>query len=240
VSNLKNWAVILPAHNSAGNICNTVSELESYFQINKLSGQVVIVENGSIDNTWDVINSIDSSNLPFSLVRTRSEKGLGNAIRKGLENVITDFVLITADDLPFGFSDIDGYRKSFSAHEIAIGSKAHPDTDGDRSLSREIMSTVFRTLRRIIVGVNLGDTQGTIMGQSSVICPISSQTHQTGYLMTTEFLAIATRAKRSIIEIPVQYRHALRGSNIKVVEDSISMLKGLFEVRRQLQIETIK
>ncbi len=240
MSNLQNWSVILPAHNSEGNICNTVNELKTYFQTHHLSGQVVVVENGSIDNTWDVISSIDSSDLPFSLVRTRSEKGLGNAIRKGLESVTTDFVLITADDLPFGFSDIDGYRKSFSAYEIAIGSKAHPDTDGDRSLSREVMSSVFRTLRRAIVGVNLGDTQGTIMGKASVICPISSQTHQSGYLMTTEFLAIATRAKRSIIELPVQYRRESRGSNIKVVGDSVAMLRGLFEVRRQLQIETIK
>ena len=234
MSNLQNWSVIVPAHNSEGNICNTVNELKTYFQNRQLTGQVVVVENGSIDNTWDVINAIDSSDFPFSLVRTRSEKGLGNAIRKGLESVTTDFVLITADDLPFGFSDIDGYQKSFSAYEIAIGSKAHPDTDGERSLSRELMSGIFRLCRRFIIGVNLGDTQGTIMGQSSVICPISSATKQTGYLMTTEFLAIAIREQCSIIELPVKYRRDLRKSNVKVVGDSIAMLKGLFELRRQL------
>ena len=228
------FAVVLPAHNSAGNICETIDELTLYFQKNELKGQVIIVENGSEDDTWEVMKSIDASNLPFELTRTRSEVGLGNAIRKGLESVTSEYVLITADDLPFGFSDIDGYKKIIPDYEIAIGSKAHPDTESNRSLAREIMSTIFRLLRRIIVGVNLGDTQGTIMGKSSVVCPLASQTLQSGYLMTTELLMIATRAGCSIIELPVQFRQDLRKSNINVLGDSLKMLRGLFELRRRI------
>jgi glycosyltransferase involved in cell wall biosynthesis len=228
------FAVVLPAHNSAGNICKTIDELTLYFQKNEVDGQVIIVENGSEDDTWEVMKSIDASNLPFELTRTQSEVGLGNAIRKGLESVTSEYVLITADDLPFGFSDIDGYKKIIPDYEIAVGSKAHPDTEGNRSLAREITSAVFRLLRRIIVGVNLGDTQGTIMGKSSVVCPLASQTHQSGYLMTTELLMIATRAGCSIIELPVQFRQDLRKSNINVLGDSLKMLRGLFEVRRRI------
>ena len=229
------WAVVLPAHNSALNIRHTVDELAEYFESNSLNGHVIIVENGSKDDTWDVMSSIDTTPLPFALVRTRSEKGLGNAIREGLIHVTTDFVLITADDLPFGFSDIDGYFDSGTLSDIAIGSKAHPDTNGVRSASRELMSTIFRLLRRVIVGVNLGDTQGTIMGKASIICPMSALTTQSGYLMTTELLARATQKNSSIIELPVKYRSDLRKSNINVIEDSIKMLRGLFEVRRSLK-----
>lgn len=229
------WAVVLPAHNSALNIRHTVDELAEYYKSHSLSGQVVIVENGSKDDTWEVMSSIDTTSVPFALVRTRSEKGLGNAIREGLTHVATDYVLITADDLPFGFSDIDGYLETGMSSDIAIGSKAHPDTDGVRSASRELMSTVFRLLRRVIVGVNLGDTQGTIMGKASKICSMSALTTQPGYLMTTELLARATQENSSIIELPVKYRSDLRKSNINVIEDSIKMLRGLFEVRRSLK-----
>ena len=229
------WAVVLPAHNSALNIRHTVEELSEYYKRKSLSGQVVIVENGSKDDTWEVMSSIDETVLPFALVRTRSEKGLGNAIREGLTHVATDFVLITADDLPFGFSDIEGYLETGMSSDIAIGSKAHPDTSGARSISRELMSTVFRLLRRFIVGVNLGDTQGTIMGKALTICSMSALTTQPGYLMTTELLARATQKNSSIIELPVKYRMDLRKSNINVIEDSIKMLQGLFEVRRSLK-----
>lgn len=232
---LATWAVVLPAHNSALNIRHTIDELSDYFTSKSLSGQVVIVENGSKDDTWEVVSSIDTTSLPFALVRTRSQKGLGNAIREGLTHVATDYVLITADDLPFGFSDIEGYLKTGMSSDIAIGSKAHPDTNGVRPASRELMSTIFRLLRKLIVGVNIGDTQGTIMGRSMTICPISALTTQPGYLMTTELLARATLKNSSIIELPVEYRSDLRKSNINVIEDSIKMLRGLFEVRRSIK-----
>jgi dolichyl-phosphate beta-glucosyltransferase len=235
-----NWAVVVPAHNSAANIEKTLQEIAEFFEQKNFYGQVIVVENGSTDNTWEVIDALKSISFPFKLVRTRSEKGLGNAIREGLKHVATEHVLITADDLPFGFSDIDEYCASGLTADIAIGSKAHPETNGARSISREFMSSVFRILRRIIVGVNLGDTQGTIMGKSLKICELSNKTKQSGYLMTTELLARATMAGLSIIELPVKYRRDLRKSNIRVFNDSLVMLRGLFEVRRSIQVDTIK
>ena len=231
----RSLAVVLPAHNSEDNIDTTVAELSGWFRLHSVAGQVVIVENGSTDGTWDVMQQIDRTALPFELVCTRSEKGLGNAIREGLTRVTTDVVLITADDLPFGFSDIDGYLSLSTTPDIAIGSKAHPGTNGTRSFGREVMSTVFRLLRRMVVRVDLGDTQGTIMGDAATIKRCATLTEQSGYLMTTELLAHAVRAGSSIVELPVVYRRDLRGSNINVVSDSIRMLRGLFQVRASVR-----
>lgn len=231
----RSLAVVLPAHNSSANIADTVHELAAYFRSKPLSGEVVVVENGSIDDTWEVMQSIETWDLPFRLVLARSDKGLGNAIRRGMESVSTDIVLITADDLPFGFSDIEGYFSLPVVPDIAIGSKAHPETSGERSVGREVMSKVFRLLRRVVVRVDLGDTQGTIMGESSVIARCSARTHQSGYLMTTELLAHAVRDGATIVELPVVYRRDLRGSNINVVSDSIRMVRGLFEVRAEMR-----
>jgi len=227
--------VILPAHNSAGIIQNTINELAEFFREKAFNGQVVIVENGSRDNTWEVMSLINRDSLPFDLVLRRSNKGLGNAIREGLSQVTTDFVLITADDLPFGFSDITGYLDVIGSYDVAVGSKAHPQTEGERSLGREFISRIFRTIRRIVIGVNLGDTQGSILGRSAIICSVALKTSQENYLISTEIVAIATSEKFPVIELPVQFRRALRKSNINIIDDSIKMLRGLFEIRRNLK-----
>lgn len=237
MSESQEWAVVVPAHNSSRNIENTVQELSQFFRQKNFRGQVVVVENGSTDETWAVLSSIKNDNWPFELVLTRSDKGLGNAIREGLCNVNTDKVLITADDLPFGFSDIEAYLSNGTEPQIAIGSKAHADTLGTRSIGREVMSTVFRLLRRVIVGVNLGDTQGTIIGSTSVLALHAEATRQPGYLMTTELLARAQKSGTKIVELPVVYRDHLRKSNIRIIEDSYKMLTGLFEVRRSLRLK---
>ena len=228
---VRSFAVVLPAHNSAGIIEETLVDLDGWFRKNGIAGQVVVVENGSSDDTWDVLLSVDESTLPFELVRARSAKGLGNAIREGMRLVTTESVLITADDLPFGFSDIDAYLDLADRPDVAIGSKAHPETNGERSFGREVMSNVFRLARRLVVRVDLGDTQGTIMGDAGIIGECAAATTQPGYLMTTELLAHAVRRGRSIVELPVVYRHQLRKSNINVLSDSIEMLRGLFAVR---------
>lgn len=229
------WSFILPAHNSAGNISTSLNEIDDYLSKNEIVGEVIVVENGSTDSTWEVLKSLDRNNFCFVLVTTRSEKGLGNAIREGLRHVSQQNVLVTADDLPFGFSDINEYRKSTEILEVAIGSKAHRDSSVNRSISRSIMSLVFRTLRRIIVGINIGDTQGTILGGSELICALGAKTSQNGYLMSTELLAFAVHNKCKVTELPVRLRNSQRSSNVRMFSDSWQMLLGLFQVRKALK-----
>lgn len=230
------WSFILPAHNSASNIKTSLEEINAYLEMNKFPGEVIVVENGSTDSTWNVLESLEKKSFSFSLVTTRSQKGLGNAIREGLRHVTQHHVVITADDLPFGFSDIEEFTSSKSDFEVAIGSKAHPDSSINRTISRTAMSLVFRFLRRWIIGVNLGDTQGTILGKSEIVCSLGLKTSQTGYLMSTELLAYAVAEKRKIVELPVVLRPSQRSSNVRIIRDSLLMLRGLFQVRKSLRL----
>ena len=228
-------AVVLPAHNSAAIIKQSVSEVALYFESKKINGQIIVVENGSSDNTWEVITSLDLSTFNVEIIRTQSEKGLGNAFRQGLNLVSREIVLLTADDLPFGFSDLESFFTSDPQPVLAVGSKAHAETIGSRTLGRRIMSFIFRKLRHAILGINLGDTQGSIMGNTDVIRDLSRSTSQPGYLMTTELLTIASKRNFVIEEVPVEFQNQLRKSNINVIEDSIKMLRGLFDVRQNLK-----
>lgn len=227
--------VILPAHNSELNLEKSLLELAEWFLSRQCTGQVIVVENGSTDNTWKVVNELSRADYPFTMVVTQSAKGLGNAIRAGLSLLTTEIVLITADDLPFGFTDIEGYLSLKNPPPIAVGSKAHSLTRGSRSLSREMMSSGFRLLRRLILDLNLGDTQGSILGNAQEIKRCAADTHQANYLMTTELLAYANLRNLRIIELPVSFREQTRASNVNVISDSLAMLRGLFEVRKALR-----
>lgn len=228
-------AVVLPAHNSAQILAESVSALAQWFESHHLAGQVIIVENGSTDETWKVVNELSRNQYPFTMVATQSVKGLGNAIRAGLSQTTSEIVLITADDLPFGFTDIEAYLELENPPTVAIGSKAHAETSGGRSWLREVLSRGFQLSRRLILGLNLGDTQGSILGNAREIQSCAIDTRQSSYLMTTELLAIANRRGLDIIELPVSFREQARASNINVITDSFKMLRGLFEVRKALR-----
>lgn len=232
--NPNSWAILVPAHNSASTILTSIETLSEYFRKQSLTGEVVVVENGSTDDTWNVLNQIDDSYLPFNLIVSRSQKGLGNAIREGLQHVTADNVLITADDLPFGFSDLDYYRDNGLERSIALGSKAHGDSLSPRGILRKTMSKTFSVARRLLLQIEMGDTQGSILGPSETIASMAKTTLQEGYLISTEIVTLAVRSGLEVTEIPVSFRAETRKSNIRPLTDSLLMLKGLIEIRSSL------
>lgn len=229
------WSLILPSHNSAEIIQTSLDEIDRHFTEHQIDGQVIVVENGSTDSTWELLESLNKDLYRFQLTITRAEKGLGNAVRQGLKHVSKQHVLITADYLPFGFSDLEGFRNRGEVLEVAIGSKAHEDSSGNRSFLRKLMSHVFRVLRGLVLGVKLGDTQGTILGKSEIICDLGAKTVQSNYLMTAELLAYAVREGKKIVELPVVLRMNQRSSNVRIFRDSSVMLIGLFAIRKSLR-----
>jgi len=88
-------SVIIPAHNSEKTLVkccdsilnNTYRELE-----------LLIIENNSIDDTYEIAKSIAMNDYRVKVIRT-SEKGVSNARNIGLRNATGDFVsFVDADD----------------------------------------------------------------------------------------------------------------------------------------------
>ena len=106
-------AYVLPAHNEERALPETVPPLAQ--RLAQLPGsEVVIVENGSTDATGTVAAELAAAlSTADVVVRVEvSAKGYGNAVRRGIEVASADRVMLTAADLPFGFSDLD--RRSHS------------------------------------------------------------------------------------------------------------------------------
>ena len=108
---------IIPAHNCAETIERTVESIQS----TQLGTEVIIVENGSVDNTVDAIKGLTKkySNIRF----LTSEKGVSKARNKGIDAANGDWIIfVDADD-----ECLDGV-KTISEHlskddlELIIGS----------------------------------------------------------------------------------------------------------------------
>lgn len=129
--------------------------------------EIILVENGSTDNTAQILQDMISSNIYENKVVFRSirEKGLGLAYKAGIEMASGEFVLLSAIDLPFGFSDVDWLlsHNCFSANSsLTFFSKRHRLSVISRPLIRRISSLVLNTILKIMFDVNIKDTQGSV------------------------------------------------------------------------------
>jgi dolichyl-phosphate beta-glucosyltransferase len=171
---------VVPADNSALAIEGVLSALAS--RLDGRDAEAIVVENGSTDGTGAL----------------RSAKGMGNAYRAGIAASRGARVVLTADDLPFGFDDLEAAEGVDPVvHPVVVGSKGHRDSDADRALLRGVLSRGFWALRRVVPGMRTLDSQGRFVLGSDWARRIGPQLTEPGYLGTTELCFLASAWERS-------------------------------------------
>ena len=232
-------SVVIPAHNSAAVIEHTVERLAE--RLAGQSAEILIVENGSTDDTFEVCTRLagEWASPGVALEVLRSPKGLGNALRAGALASRGDEVLLTADDLPFGFDDLDGAEALSAAAgghfpAVVIGSKAHPDSQLERGALRNTLTWGFATMRRVVLGMRTGDPQGTLLVRGDLIRGLCEDVVEPGFLFTTELVYIVERQGLRPVEVPVRLSpdHGSHGTRISR-RDVVSMGTGVFRIRRR-------
>jgi glycosyltransferase involved in cell wall biosynthesis len=224
-----NISYVVAAHNSALVIESTVRKIHDELSARDFSFEILVVENASSDDTYAICKKLED-HFP-SLQTLQSEKGLGAAFRKGMLAANGELVIATADDLPFGFSDLDQYMSRSEKPAICIGSKGLPASEVSRSLLRSVASAFFLGARFLILGLKIRDTQGTYLVQRQVARDVAEILTESNYIYTTEFAYVGQNMGYEILELPVKAEPELRNTTVRVVRDGIDMCKGLIRIR---------
>lgn len=193
--------VVIPCRNGETIVTKTIQQLVT----NTPAGtQIVVVENGSTDQTWNVLTTLSQTwNYDQEFKIIQSEPGLGNALREGLLVSTGARVLMTADDLPFGFSDLEEFVKLDNDVVVAVGSKAHPLSNVYRTKGRTLQSRVFRFMREAILQSKVGDSQGTLWVDGDWGRSFALFSRETGLMWSTELILAAEQQGLSVTEVAV-------------------------------------
>lgn len=222
---------IVPAHNSSDVIEGSVKELAD--RLAGTGAEIIVVENGSTDDTSELLSGMSERwSYDVELRVLQSAKGMGNALRTGIRASRGKRLFLGADDIPFGFGDLDAAERLDAP--VVIGSKAHPDSVAPRGLSRRILTFGFLALRLAILGMHTRDPQGTFILDGDWARKVEPRLTEPGFLLTTELTFLAERAGIRTVEVPVRLResHDGHGSRIRL-SDPVKMGLGLFTLRRR-------
>ena len=199
--------------------------------------EIIAVENGSTDDSPQIVRRL-ATELTSSAVTTVdavSAKGFGNAYREGLRLASGDLVVLSAADLPFGFSDLDSYLTMQPAPRLAIGSKSHPGSHVEVPIARRIASAVYRILRHLILGMEVRDSQGTILIEGELARRLLPLLRSSDYFVSTEIIALAGALGVEPVEVPVNYPSAQRDSKVRVLHDGWLMVRQMIELRARIK-----
>lgn len=232
-------AYVVPVHNQEQTLPRTIPRLAARLRGDPGS-EVVLVENGSTDRSMAVCVELAArlNTREVSVRAVSSARGMGHALRRGMQLARAELVVLTAADLPFGFTDLDAYLALTDRPLLAIGSKAHPASKVQAPMLRRLMSDVFRRLRIALVDLHVGDSQGTILIDGALAHRLLPHLRCGDFLFSTELVCWAERYGVTAVEVPIMYT-AGSGSTVSPVRDSWRMGVGLLALRRRLRTASL-
>ncbi len=218
----------MPCHDSVDNIANTFAQFESRKYIYET--EIIFVENGSKDSTLKLLKLFKSDK--FNIIVIESEKGLGNALRAGVDKSTGDVIAFIPDDISFHFQELDEIEKGFNSDSLYFLSKYIYPWRYSRSAIRMVMGLTFMMIRKIILRIKTRDTQGTFFGTSVIVKKLFQISTEKEFLITTEIATLAGRFGISVIEVPVEVLDGNREKSTVKFIDIIKMTIGLFRLRK--------
>jgi dolichol-phosphate mannosyltransferase len=91
-------SVVIPARNEAGCILSTVQHLHLELELRQVPHEIVVVDDGSTDNTWELLSSLEPKMPELVAVSNKGLHGFGRAVSYGLDRVKGDGVVIMMAD----------------------------------------------------------------------------------------------------------------------------------------------
>jgi dolichol-phosphate mannosyltransferase len=95
---LMKLSVVIPARNEASCIAKTVRVLSAHLEAEQIDHEILVVDDGSTDNTRAVVCQISEDNPSVQYINNSGPHGFGLAVRRGLERYTGDAVAIYMAD----------------------------------------------------------------------------------------------------------------------------------------------
>jgi dolichol-phosphate mannosyltransferase len=117
-------SVIIPARNEEGCIASTVEHLHVELRLHEIEHEIVVVDDGSTDNTWRVLNTTSARVPTLKIFQNSDQHGFGRAITMGFDRMSGDAVIIMMADESDDCRDVVSYwRQLNEGWDAVFGSR---------------------------------------------------------------------------------------------------------------------
>ena len=221
-------------YNESAHVCQMLDKLTAV-EIPQFVDKVeyILVDDASKDDSVKKIEAYIEGNDAFKLIRQKTNKGKGAAVRKGFEVAEGSVYLIQDADLELSPKDIPSMLNAM--HDLNVqfvnGSRYLPGIVRPLASYRRYMGNrVFSWLTSVLINVRITDMAcGYKLFHKDIIDQIQLKENRFGF--EAELILKALRLKRNnVAEVPVQYFPRNEGEGKKLNNlDAFRILGTIFK-----------
>ncbi|HEY6770052.1 MAG TPA: dolichyl-phosphate beta-glucosyltransferase [Candidatus Sulfotelmatobacter sp.] len=228
------YSIVIPAYNEGARLGATLDKVLNYIAQHECDAEIIVVNDGSRDNTADIVREKALTNPSLRLVENPGNRGKGYSVRNGMLHALGRVVLFSDADLSSPIEEVPKLLKAISqGADIAIGSrwlKAEMQTQR-QPLHRQIFGRVFNLLLRMTLGLQFADTQcGFKAFKRRAVENIFPLQRIERWGFDPEILFLARKFGYKVQEVPVEWGHS-GGTRINPVVDGARMFMEMLRIR---------
>lgn len=149
-------SIVIPLIDEAESLPELTAWIEKVMQENKFSYEVIFVDDGSSDNSWDVIEDLRSKNSNIKGLKFQRNYGKSAGLNEAFKAATGDVVITMDADLQDSPDEIPELRRMIveEGYDMVSGWKKKRY---DNTLTKNIPSKFFNAVTRKVSGIKLHD-----------------------------------------------------------------------------------
>jgi dolichyl-phosphate beta-glucosyltransferase len=238
-------SIVIPAYEEGGKIARDVEAAAAFLQANGLTGEIIVVDDGSSDDTAQAgRGACVPPDVELNVIRYEPHRGKGTAVRTGMMASTGQYAMFADCGLcvPYGNALLGLEMLKNGECDIAHGSRRHIQSDilRDQPLRRRVTSRAFRwSIRRLVsLPSGLTDTQcGFKIYKGDIARELYGRCITDGFMFDIEIILRAARQGYRIREFPIEWRCDL-DTRLSIVRTPWPLLAELHKIQHTISRES--
>jgi glycosyltransferase involved in cell wall biosynthesis len=219
------YSIVVPLHNEHENVTDLYDRLKAVMEANGESFEIVLVDDGSDDNTFGLLREIAAVDSRVTVVKLRRNFGQTAGLAAGFDHARGEYIIAMDGDLQHDPSDIPMFlEKIGEGYDIVSGWRKQRI---DNLWLRRIPSRIANWAMAKLSGVDIHDFGTTFKAYRREILeqvPLYGELHR--------FIpALASWHGASIIEVPIRNVNRERGLSHYGISRTFRVFFDLITIR---------
>ena len=227
-------SVIIPAYNEEERIDYCLRRTFDFFKKNKTNHEIIIVNDGSKDNTEKIVKKWIKINKNIRLYNNSTNLGKGGAIKKGFSVANGDQMIFMDADCSTDPIELPKLIEKLEEADVVTGSRRMKESIllNFPPLTRRFLGIIFNFIANSLLNIGVHDINCGFKGfKRRIVQNLLPNLFCNGFEFDTELLTKTKKMGFKIQQIPIVWSHKT-GSKICLSRDIISTLKTILKLRK--------
>lgn len=224
-------SILIPAYNEQQKLRCTLEDVSEYLKGTNYTYEVLIVDDGSKDDTPIIAESCKDLFTNFRLIRNDVNRGKGFTVKRGISEAKGEYILFMDADSSTSIKQLDKFIPFDDDFDILIASRRIAGAEVTMPFSRAILGKIFILLSKAILGIRVHDINcGFKVFRTVAAKDIFSKQVMSGWSFDAEVLFLAEKNGYTIKEIPIEWKYG-EDSKVHPIKDGVDSFFGLIAIK---------